>query len=88
MKQLNRFVGKVILLGVSGGPSKVILTDLSNNRTTETMATTPELLKNGIGEGDDFELLVLEDDKGKPYGEMHRIVLEKVQPPSADEFSI
>ena len=86
MKILSKFAGRVISFN-SAGPSRVQLTDLSNNNSCQTDANSFELQKVGIDhDGCEFEVLVVEEN-GQTKGVMKKIdptapvVLSPTEPP-------
>lgn len=76
MKILAEFKGKVLKLNPAPERSVVRLQEKSNNAVIETGAITEELIKHGIGEGDEFQILIQEDDTGKSKGVMTKIVAQ------------
>lgn len=72
MKILNTFKGKVLTFN-TGGPSRVILTDLSNNNSCQTDANSSELQNAGINfDGCEFEIQVVEEN-GHQRGIMKKL---------------
>jgi hypothetical protein len=72
MKILNTFRGKVLTFN-TGGPSRVMLTDLSNNNSCQTDANSVELQNAGINhDGCEFEVQVV-DENGRQRGIMKKI---------------
>lgn len=82
MKEVARFWGKVNSLGVYGQPAKVTLKDLSNNAVCNTDGDRDRLIACGIGEGDEFEIIVTESGN-RTSSEMKRIM-----PPVINNSSI
>ena len=66
MKLLAKFTGRVITFNEYPTPSLVTLTDTSNGKTMEATAPSDKLAEKGIiNAGDEFEILIHQDDRGQ-----------------------
>jgi hypothetical protein len=66
MKLLAKFTGKLTTFNSPPTPSLVIITDTSTGKTMEATAPSDKLQAAGIiNNGDDFEILIHENEQGK-----------------------
>ena len=64
MKKVAEFIGIVNKFNQPPEVSYVSLKDLSNGKSVDTTAESEKLLEKGIGEGDEFSVVVEEGPEG------------------------
>jgi precorrin-6B methylase 1 len=84
MKQLAKFKGKVNQFNNPPEPSYVTLKNVLTGELCNTDAISEKLMEKGIGQSDEFEVIVQEDLTGKVEA-----ILSKLEPKaSGDDFNI
>lgn len=68
MKELARYIGKVINLNLPPTPSSVILTEVATQKSIETTIISEALIKEGVGMGDEFEVIIQQSIDGSIGG--------------------
>ena len=75
MKELAKYLGKVIKLNEPPQASVVTLTEVSTGKTIETSAITEELISHSLTTGDDFEIVIQQSVVGSIDG-----IIRKIEP--------
>ena len=64
MKQVAHFIGKVSKLDNSAEIAYAVIKEMPDGRSISTTANSELFIKNGIREGDDFEIIINKSDDG------------------------
>lgn len=75
MKLLAKFTGKLVTFNEPPAPSHVTLTDTSNGKTIDATGPSDKLQEKGIiNAGDDFEIIIEENDDGKQIATINKVL--------------
>jgi len=82
MKELLRHLGKVIEFNNPPKLSIVLLTEVATGKVYETNVVSEKLVAANVGQNDEFEIIISQDDHGKTTG-----VIKKIEPPFNNDGS-
>ena len=80
MKIVARFIGKCTRLCNPPEVSYTILKNVDTGESKETTAVTEMLIEKNIGQGDDFEIIISQDDAGKCSAEIRKLEPKEQEP--------